>query len=189
VEFALNSNTLQHDFLLAEHLSRDKIGAMHHETHLPRLNRFIRTLSLFKVPLLGLCRPKVLELSDSMAKVQLPHEFLTKNHLGSMYFGALAMGAELSIALRLLERMRSEKIPVSFIFKDFSCEFHKRAEEDVHFCTEEIKALDDLIDRALSSEDRQNGTFKGYAVGASDPSTRLMSYQITISLKKFSRTS
>lgn len=154
--------------------------------NIKKLGRFIRTLSLFKVPLLGICSPKVIELSEEKAVVELPHKFLTKNHVGSMYFGALAMGSELSIALRLLDRMQREKVPVSFIFKDFSCEFLKRAETDVQFVTEQVKSIDELIDRANSNPDRQNGTFEGYAISAKTKE-KLMTYKITISMKRFER--
>lgn len=153
-----------------------------------KLNRFIRTLSLIKVPLLGICRPRVLEMTPEVARVKLTYEFLTKNHVGSMYFGALAMGAELSIALRLLHRMQKEKVPVSFIFKDFQCEFLKRAESDVQFVTEQVKAIDELIDRAAASSDRQNGTFEGYAISETTKE-KLMSYRMTISMKRFERKS
>ncbi len=159
---------------------------MQQKSDIKKLGRFIRTLSLFKVPLLGICRPRVIELSQKVARVQLPHEFLTKNHLGSMYFGALAMGSELSIALRLLDRLRSEKIPISFIFKDYSCEFLKRAEDDVQFVTEQVKAIDALIDRAASSNERHNGTFEGYALSVSTKE-KLMTYKLTISMKRFER--
>ncbi len=153
---------------------------------LKKLNRFIRALSLFKVPLLGICRPQVLELTQDIARVKLPFEFLTKNHLGSMYFGALAMGAELSIAIRLLDRMRKEKVPISFIFKDFQCTFLKRAESPVHFVTEQVRIIDDLINLAMAEAERQNGTFEGYALSEKNQE-KLMTYKITISMKKFDR--
>lgn len=152
-----------------------------------KLGRFIRTISLFKVPLLGICRPQVIELSEKRAVVQLPHEFLTKNHLGSMYFGALAMGAELSIALKLLARMRDEKLPVSFIFKDFSCEFLKRAEEDVQFITNDVNKINQLIDEALQTGERVNGSFEGLAVGLHNPEEPLMRYKLTVSIKKYQK--
>lgn len=154
--------------------------------NIKKLGRFIRTLSLFKVPLLGICSPKVIELNEEKAVVELPHKFLTKNHVGSMYFGALAMGSELSIALRLLDRMQREKVPVSFIFKDFSCEFFKRAETDVQFVTDQVKSIDQLIDQAAASPERQNGTFQGYAI-STKTKEKLMTYKITISLKRFER--
>lgn len=151
-----------------------------------KLTRFIRTLSLFKVPLLGVCRPRVVEMSASRACVELPLGFMTKNHLGSMYFGALAMGAELSVALRLLQRMKDEKLAIAFIFKDFQCDFLKRAETSVQFVTDQVVAVDNLIDTVLASSDRHNGQFEGYAISATS-GEKLMTYRITISMKRFSR--
>lgn len=149
-----------------------------------KLSRSIRTLSLFKVPLLGICRPKVMELSESRGIIQLPFEFLTKNHVGSMYFGALAMGAELSIALPLLARMFEDRAPITFIFKDFQAEFLKRAEDTVHFISEDVAQVNAVVDRALQSGERENGTFRGYAVAASNPVEKLVEYRLTISVKR-----
>jgi hypothetical protein len=147
-----------------------------------KLQRFIRLLSLFRVPLLGLLRPRIVELTNRRAEVQLPYEFLTKNHVGSMYFGALAMGAELSIALRLLDRMHREKAPIQFIFKDFSADFLKRAESAVSFVTEEVGEIDQLIETCLQSSKRENGSFRGFAQNSGGE--KLMNYQLTISIKK-----
>ena len=82
--------------------------------------------------------------------------------------------------------MRREKVPVSFIFKDFACEFHKRAEDNVIFVTDQVQAVDQLIDLALQNPDRHNGTFEGYAL-AEKSGEKLMSYKITISMKRFER--
>ena len=42
-----------------------------------------------------------------------------------MYFGALAMGAELSIALNVVQELYHSSKKIDFIFKDFQCEFLK----------------------------------------------------------------
>lgn len=150
-----------------------------------KLTLILRAFSLAKVPLLGAIRPKVIELSATRSAVQLPLIFLTKNHLGSMYFGALAMGAELSIALKVVEMNRVGARKVNFIFKDFTCEFHKRAETAVIFSTTETPQIETLVNQALASGERVNGTFSGVAHSAKaqpgDPP--LMTYRLTISMK------
>ena len=110
-----------------------------------KLTALIQAFSLIKVPLLGLIRPKIIELTAERARVRIRHNFLTKNHVGSMYFGALAMGAELSIAVRVVEAMQIHKRKVTFIFKDFKCDFLKRAESDVDFQCLQITELDQFI--------------------------------------------
>ena len=59
------------------------------------LTEFGRT----QVPLIGICEPKVIELSHTRCIVMLPLTETTKNHLNSMYFGALAVGADLAILI------------------------------------------------------------------------------------------
>lgn len=148
------------------------------------LTYLLQAFSLVKVPLLGMIRPRVVELSDSKSTVRLPLNFLTKNHLGSMYFGALAMGAELSVALKVVEMNRVGPRKVSFIFKDFQCEFHQRAETDVVFSCAEVSAISALVEKTLASGERQNGKFQGKAYSAKSPESEpLMSYSLTISMK------
>lgn len=152
--------------------------------NLKALNRFIKVVSFIKIPLLGLCRPKIVGLTTQKSTVFVPLNWMTKNHLGSMYFGALSMGAELSIALEVLRRIQGEKAPVGFVFKTFNAQFLKRADTDVHFCCEEIPAINLLIESCLKGSDRVEGTYRGYGCSATDPENRFMEYELGLSLKK-----
>lgn len=49
-----------------------------------------------KVPLIWLCRPKIIAINEKMVEVKIPLRKRTKNHLNSMYFGALAVGADVA---------------------------------------------------------------------------------------------
>ena len=150
-----------------------------------KLTALIQVFSLLKVPLLGLLRPKVIELSPQRSCVRLPLSFIAKNHVGSMYFGALAMGAELSVALKVVDSMQNQKTPVNFIFKDFNCQFLKRAMSDTDFCCDEVEKITALVEKALQSKQRVEERFNGYALPAKSKSDeeKLMTYQITISIK------
>ena len=52
--------------------------------------------SFFKVPMLFYCRPRIVALDDEKVEIRLPLRRRTKNHLNSMYFGALAVGADVA---------------------------------------------------------------------------------------------
>lgn len=148
-----------------------------------KLAWLIKGTSLLRVPLLSFCNPKLLSLEPS-SKVKLPLNFITKNHVRTMYFGALAMGAELSVAVPILNAMFIEKKPVSFIFKDFKCEFLKRADTDVIFEFADVAASRDFIEKAIQSGERENKTFPGVAYSAKNPENIFMKFEITISLKR-----
>lgn len=148
-----------------------------------KLNWLIKGTSLVRVPLLSFCNPKLLSIEPT-AKVSIPLNFVTKNHLRSMYFGALAMGAELCVSVPILEALFIQKRPFSFIFKDFKCDFVKRADTSVTFEFSDIAGCRDVIEQALATGERINRTFSGVAYSNKNPDDIFMTFQITISIKR-----
>jgi hypothetical protein len=111
------------------------------------LERFKETLGLrmfgwLKIPLLASVRPSVVELSETRCVVRIPLRRRTGNHLGSMYFGALAIGADCAGGL------------LAMVFKSFQATFLKRPESDVYFICEDGPSIRDQVRRALDSEVR-----------------------------------
>lgn len=95
---------------------------------------FIRAFSFAKIPLLFMAKPSVVTLTDETCVILLPFLRRNKNHLGSMYFGALCIGADAAggmIAAKLLRDLKGAK--GSLIFKDFKADFIKRPEGDTLF--------------------------------------------------------
>lgn len=114
----------------------------------------LRLFGWLRIPLLGKTSPTVVELTDERCVVRLPLNRATKNHLGSMYFGALAIGADCAGGLIAVEQIRRHKAKVSLVFKSFQAQFLKRPESDVYFICEEGDRIRAQVDRAMASEDR-----------------------------------
>lgn len=116
-----------------------------------------------------------------MVRIRLDRR--SRNHLGVMYFGALAMGAELSIALSAIDAIATSGERIDFIFKDFSAEFLKRADGHTNFICDESLRVNQLIQQACKTEERLTQTFQGYAVsdGNSEP---VMKYKLSLSVKR-----
>lgn len=148
-----------------------------------KMTALVNAFSAFKIPLLAFVTPKVLELDDSRAVVRVRLDMRTRNHLGVMYFGALAMGAELSIALRAIQTIAESGKKVDFIFKDFQAEFLKRADSHVNFVCEEGKKVAALVQKTILSGERENHTFSGYAYVPSVSDDPVMKYKLTLSVK------
>lgn len=98
----------------------------------------LRAFAFTKIPLLFMSGPSVVSIDDDSCVIALPFQRRNKNHLGSMYFGALCIGADIAggiIAARLLKKVKKGK--GTLIFKDFQAKFHKRAEGQTLFkCTD-----------------------------------------------------
>lgn len=145
---------------------------------------FVNAYSFFKIPLLAFVTPQILEASQERTVVRVRLDLRSRNHLGVMYFGALAMGAELSIATRALQAISASGQKIDFIFKDFQCEFLKRADSHTHFVCNDAPAIDALIQAAASDSERHGQTFEGYAYCPDQGEDPVMKYKLTLSVKK-----
>lgn len=92
----------------------------------------VRLLSL-KIPVLLFLGPRVLELDERGCAVKLPLRWRSRNHLGSMYFGALCAGADIAGGLVAARLIHSRHERVNLIFADLKADFLKRADGDVVF--------------------------------------------------------
>ena len=115
-----------------------------------KMTMFIRYFGFTKVPMIFYCRPKVIEINSDSVTVKIPLLRRNKNHVGSMYLGALSVGADITSAMLALGIIKKSDKKIIPIFKDFHADYYKRAEGDVHFvCNEGIKIkkmLKEVID-------------------------------------------
>ena len=119
----------------------------------------VRLWSLRNVFLLWFIKPSMIELNDERAVVRVPLNWRTKRHdIHAMYLGTLCMGADVAGGLIAFNLVKRSKANVSFVFKDIHGDFLKRDEGDVHFTCSDGPLIQDLVKRALASDERQEGT-------------------------------
>jgi acyl-coenzyme A thioesterase PaaI-like protein len=118
----------------------------------------VRAWALRYVFLLYFVKPRILEVNENRCEVVLPLNWRTRNHLRSMYFGALCIGADVSGGLIAFHLASKQKAKISFVFKDMKADFLKRAEDDVHFVCADGVLIQELVRRAMESGERQEAT-------------------------------
>lgn len=112
--------------------------------------------AIMKIPMLFVANPRVVSLSKGHCEIVIPLNYWTRNHLGSLYFGVLAMGADCAGGLITMNMIERSKKPVQLVFKDFKAEFLRRAEGDVHFiCTEGDGAMQ-ALEQTIKTKKRVN---------------------------------
>ena len=116
----------------------------------------LKVFSFTQVPLLYYLGPTVEELTEDRCVMKIPLNRRSKNHLKSMYFGALAAGADIAAGYLALVKMGKMRRHFSFAFKDFHADFLKRAEGDTHFICEDGKKIGQKIEEAKKSGERIN---------------------------------
>jgi acyl-coenzyme A thioesterase PaaI-like protein len=138
-------------------------------------------LGTFKIPMVGFIRPRLLELNDDSTKIRIRLKRRTKNHLGSMYFGALAVGADLAAGLHAFYYASQSTKRMSFAFKGVKAEFLMRAESHVTFVSNQGDLIKKTVESALSSGERVNQEIEVLAVDESG--NEVAKFQMMVSIK------
>ena len=155
-----------------------------------RLERIRQTLALRlwafgKIRLISYVRPRVLDLTGKRCEIVVPLSWRTRNHLRSMYFGALCTGADAAAALIALNASRKAGGGIAIVFKDMQAEFLKRAEGDVHFVVDQGREIRELVEKTAASGERENLAVRVVATVpkllGSEPVAR---FTLTLSVKR-----
>lgn len=145
---------------------------------------FIRSFGLTKVPLIFFCRPSVIELTDETTTIKIPFKRCNKNHLKSMYFGVLAVGADVAGGVLAMDLIRKSGRKISLIFKDFKADFLKRSEGDTLFKCNDGAEIKKLIEESIKTGERLNMPLKITATVPSIFGEELVAeFVLTLSLK------
>ena len=156
-----------------------------HTMNLKKINKLLFWFGLRHIPLLFICRPKVIVFNESSMQIKLKLNWLSKNHLNSMYFGALSIGADISGGLAAFYFIKKNNYPISLIFKDFHAKFLKRAETDVIFVCNQIKEIKQFIEKTNTSADRQHMTVIINAYPKNEINhDAVAEFKLTLSVKK-----
>lgn len=117
---------------------------------------FLWHFSHFKVAMIGYVRPKLITLNEQTIVIRIPLHRRTKNHLNSMYFGALAVGADLAGGFHGLYLADLASCKVSLAFKSFQAQFLRRPEDDVYFVCDAGEQVKAMLDETQRTRERVN---------------------------------
>lgn len=113
-------------------------------------------LGTIKIPMIGFLKPRLVELTDENVSVRIKCRRKSKNHLNSMYFGALTVGADVAAGIHAFYCAKKHNVNVSFAFKSMHAEFLKRAETDVFFECNEGLMIEQIVLESYHSKLRVN---------------------------------
>ena len=121
-------------------------------------------LGFFKIPMVGFVRPKLISIDENQVRVKINLRRRTKNHLNSMYFGALAVGADVAGGIHVFYFAELSNLKVSFAFKGMKADFIKRAESDIVFESNEGQLVQKAIKLSEETGERVNETINVLAL-------------------------
>lgn len=154
---------------------------------LTQANLLLRSFAWTKVPLIYWTGAKIIEISDQSCVVRMPFRRRNRNHLNSLYFGVLMVGADISGGLLAFKMANASGRKVSFAFKDVHGQFLKRAEGDTIFRCDDGEAIARALEQTFGTGDRVN---QPVTVTATTPTKfgnePVATFQLTLSVKALS---
>ena len=145
---------------------------------------YLRYFGFRKIPLLFYVRPSVVEKTPETVAIRIPLRRRTKNHHGSMYFAALAIGADCAVGLLAVELINRQPEKITFIFKDFNAQFYRRACADVVFRCDQGREIEALVKQAISCKERVEMPLDAIATVPSESDEPVARFRLTLSLKQ-----
>ena len=138
-------------------------------------------LGFFKIPIIGFTRPKLIAIDGENISVKIKLNRRTKNHLNSMYFGALAVGADIAGGIHVFYFAELSGKKVSFAFKGMKADFIKRAESNVIFESNQGDLVMQAIEESKMTGERIN---KSIQVTALDSKQEIVAtFEMIVSVK------
>lgn len=130
---------------------------------------------------------KITEFTDDHVAIEIPFHRRNRNHLNSMYFGTLCVGADLAggfLAMKLIREMTNGK--GSLVFKDFKADFVKRAEGATVFVCQDGQKIRQALQEAQQTGERVSIPVEVLAtVPKKNPEEVVAKFVLTLSVKVY----
>jgi acyl-coenzyme A thioesterase PaaI-like protein len=141
----------------------------------------LRAWARINVPMIAYLAPSVVLSSDDEIAIRIRLRRRSKNHLKSMYFGALQVGADVAGGFMALRHAQAAGQPISFVFKDAEASFLRRAESDVTFTCGDGRVIRRTVEAAIASGERHEIPVR---IDATCDGERVAQFTLTLSLRR-----
>lgn len=148
---------------------------------LSKMRWMLFLMGVFKIPLIGFVRPRLISIDKDTVRVRIKLRRRTRNHLNSMYFGVLALGADVAGGIHAFYFAELAGTKVSFAFKGMKADFIQRAESDVIFESNDGLLVRQAIEASRKSGERIN---QPVTVNATNAAGELVAtFELVVSVK------
>ncbi|HTR27835.1 MAG TPA: DUF4442 domain-containing protein [Puia sp.] len=113
--------------------------------------------------------------------VTVPYKWFTRNPFRSTYFACLAMAAEMSTGILVMNQLFNRKPPVSMLVVRLEANYHKKATGRTRFRCADGPAIQSAVEAAITTGEGQ--TVRACATGTNSNGDLVAEFYITWSFK------
>ncbi len=141
-----------------------------------------RMFLLWKLPLAFMAGVRLENLSTEQAVTSIRFGWLNQNPFRSIYFGALAMTAEICTGILVMTKIQEAGSSVSMLVTEMKAEFTKKAVGKILFTCDQGIEVEELISQALA--DGEGHTLILKTVGTDEKNEVVATFYFTWSIKQ-----
>jgi len=132
---------------------------------------------------LAFVTPRVVENTVERVEIKIPLTWRTKNSWNTLFFAAIAAGADLTGGFRAFECAPARSVGV--LYKDMSISFLRRCDGDLHLVSLDQAKVESAVEEAATTKQRVNIVVevKGYVYSYSTTEPVVVA-KMTLSLKQ-----
>ena len=143
----------------------------------------LTAFGLQKIPLIAFTLPRVIRMDEVETRIQIPLNWRTRNHLGSMYFGALSIGADLAGGLAAWRAIERSGKKIDLVFGSCHSTFHRRAESAVDFVCDQGIEISQFVQEVSQQAERQTRPVSIKALSVESQEC-VAEFELALSLKR-----
>jgi hypothetical protein len=154
------------------------------ETKFQRLvnNSFLFRLYLLKnLPLACIAGVRAKTLDEEKAVISVKFKWITQNPFRSMYFAVMAMAAEMSTGLLIMNEIFETKPSVSMLIVGNQASYHKKAVGNIQFTCNDGNQISQIIQKAKQSGEAY--VIEMRSVGMNESGEKVAEFIFTWSVK------
>jgi hypothetical protein len=145
-------------------------------------NSFLFRLYLLqRLPLGFIAGIKVKKLDNEQAITTIKYKWLTQNPFRSMYFACLAMAAEMSTGLLVINGIYKSKPAISMLIISNHASYHKKAVGKITFTCNDGKRISEIVEKAKQTGEAY--VIELHAVGVDEAGDKVAEFVFSWSVK------
>ena len=126
---------------------------------------------------------RVQEISNDRAIARVRHKWINQNPFKSIYFAVLAMAAELSTGVLVMQAIRNSSHKFSMLVVENRSEFHKKAVGKIYFTCVDTDKLSEGMKECTSSPDASS-SFWMRSIGRNEQNEEVTTFYFKWSIKQ-----
>ena len=126
---------------------------------------------------------RVQELSNDRAITRVKHKWINQNPFKSIYFAVLAMAAELSTGVLVMQAIRNSSHRFSMLVVENRSVFHKKAVGKIFFTCDDSDKLSAGMEECTSSSDASS-SFWMKSIGRNERNEEVATFYFKWSIKQ-----